>query len=77
MTADSDRRRVLVVRLDSMGDGLMTGPAVRAVAAREDTEVWYLAGPRGRSAARLLPGIDELRVVGIPWITAVDRPATD
>jgi ADP-heptose:LPS heptosyltransferase len=70
----TERRRVLVVRLDSMGDVLMAGPAVRAVAAREDTEVWVMAGPRGRSAARLLPGIDELRVVGIPWITAVDRP---
>ncbi|RIX30025.1 glycosyltransferase family 9 protein [Amnibacterium setariae] len=57
-----------------MGDVIMSGPAVRAVAAREDTEVWYLAGPRGRSAAALLPGVDELRVVGIPWITAVDRP---
>jgi ADP-heptose:LPS heptosyltransferase len=67
-------RRVLLVRLDSMGDVLMSGPAVRAVAARDDTDVWYLAGPRGRSAARLLPGIDELRVVGVPWITAVDRP---
>jgi ADP-heptose:LPS heptosyltransferase len=67
-------RRVLVVRLDSMGDVLMAGPAVRAVAAEPDTEVWVMAGPRGRSAARLLPGIDELRVVGIPWITAVDRP---
>jgi ADP-heptose:LPS heptosyltransferase len=52
----------------------MAGPAVRAVAAREDTGVWFLGGPRGRSAARLLPGIDELRIVGIPWITAVDRP---
>lgn len=70
----TERRRVLVVRLDSMGDVLMAGPAVRAVAAREDTDVWFLAGPRGRSAARLLPGIDELRVIGIPWITAVDRP---
>lgn len=68
------RRRVLVVRLDSMGDVLMAGPAVRAVAAQEDTELWFLAGPRGRSAARLLPGIDELRVIGVPWITAVDRP---
>lgn len=56
-----------------MGDVLMAGPAVRAVTAAPDTEVWLLAGPRGRSAARLLPGIDELRVVGVPWITAVDR----
>ena len=52
----------------------MAGPAVRAVAARDDTDVWFLGGPRGRSAARLLPGIDALRIVGIPWITAVDRP---
>jgi ADP-heptose:LPS heptosyltransferase len=65
---------VLLVRLDSMGDVLMAGPAVRAVAAEPETDVWFLAGPRGRSAARLLPGIDELRVVGIPWITAVERP---
>lgn len=57
-----------------MGDVLMAGPAVRAVAAEPDTDVWLLAGPRGRSAARLLPGLDEIRVVGIPWITAVDRP---
>ncbi len=64
---------MLVVRLDSMGDVLMAGPAVRAVAAA-DTEVWLLAGPRGRSAARLLPGVDHLRVLGVPWITAVDRP---
>ncbi len=68
------RRRVLVVRLDSMGDVLMAGPAIRAVAATPDTEVWLMAGPRGRSAARLLPGVDELRIVGVPWITAVDRP---
>lgn len=68
------RKRVLVVRLDSMGDVLMAGPAIRAVAAAPDTDVWVMAGPRGTSAARLLPGIAELRVVGIPWITAVDRP---
>lgn len=70
-------RRVLLVRLDSMGDVLMSGPAVRAVAAAEDTEVWLLAGPRGRSAALLLPGVDELRVIGVPWITAVDRPVDE
>ena len=39
--------RVLVVRLDSDGDVLLAGPAVRAVAARAD-EVIALVGPRGR-----------------------------
>ncbi|WP_375399145.1 glycosyltransferase family 9 protein [uncultured Amnibacterium sp.] len=67
-------RRVLVARMDSMGDVLMAGPAIRAVAARPDTEVWLLAGPRGEAAARLLPGVAQVRVIGTPWITAVDRP---
>lgn len=60
--------------MDSMGDVLMAGPAIRAVAARPGTEVWLLAGPRGEAAARLLPGIAQVRVIGAPWITAVDRP---
>ncbi|MFD1721311.1 glycosyltransferase family 9 protein [Amnibacterium endophyticum] len=57
-----------------MGDVLMAGPAIRAVAAEPETEAWLLAGPRGRSAAGLLPGIAAIRTVGVPWITAVDRP---
>src|SRR5690606_13076384 len=43
--------RVLVVRGDSAGDVLLTGPAIRAVAAGAD-EVVLLCGPRGRAAAR-------------------------
>ena len=43
-------RTVLVVRLDSAGDVLLAGPAVRAVAAQADRVV-LLAGPRGRAAA--------------------------
>ncbi|PZF61800.1 glycosyltransferase family 9 protein [Curtobacterium sp. MCBD17_013] len=67
-------RRVLVVRLDSFGDVLVGGPAVRAVAAAPDTEVWMLCGPQGAPAGRLLPGVDELRVWACPWITETDRP---
>lgn len=63
--------RVLVARLDSMGDVLVCGPAVRAVAA--SAEVVLLAGPQGAAAARLLPGVDEVRVLAAPWITASDR----
>jgi ADP-heptose:LPS heptosyltransferase len=64
--------RVLVARLDSMGDVLVSGPAVRAVAAAR--EVVLLAGPQGAAAARLLPGVAEVRVLAAPWITPVDRP---
>ena len=48
----------LVVRLDSDGDVLLAGPAVRAVAAGAG-HVTLLCGPRGRAAAELLPGVDE------------------
>lgn len=65
-------RTVLVARLDSVGDVLVSGPAVRAVAA-SGARVVLLAGPQGAPAARLLPGVDEVRVLAAPWIAAVDR----
>lgn len=64
--------RVLVVRLDSDGDVLLAGPAVRALAARAD-EVVALVGPRGRQAAGLLPGVDDVRVWRCGWVDA-DAP---
>jgi ADP-heptose:LPS heptosyltransferase len=63
---------VLIVRLDSMGDMLAAGPAVRAVAAQASVTV--LAGPLGEQAARLLPGVDEVLVWACPWIL---NPAPD
>lgn len=66
------RRHVLVARPDSAGDVLVTGPAIRAVAAGADRVV-MLCGPRGRAAAELLPGVDELIEWALPWIDP--RPA--
>jgi ADP-heptose:LPS heptosyltransferase len=56
----------LVVRLDSAGDVLLAGPAVRAVAATAGP-VTMLCGPQGAPAARLLPGVDEVLVWEAPW----------
>ena len=58
---------VLVVRSDSAGDVLVTGPAIRAVAAGAERVV-MLCGPRGRAAAGLLPGVDEIIEWRLPWI---------
>lgn len=63
----------LVVRLDSDGDVLLAGPAVRAVAASGDRVV-LLVGPQGAAAARLLPGVDEVLVWSCPWIVADPAP---
>jgi ADP-heptose:LPS heptosyltransferase len=64
--------KALVTRLDSFGDVLLAGPAVRAVAARADT-VTLLVGPRGAPAARLLPGVDDILVWDAPWV-GLDPP---
>ncbi|MBT2423361.1 glycosyltransferase family 9 protein [Streptomyces sp. ISL-22] len=58
--------KTLVVRLDSFGDVLLAGPAVRAVAAHS-SQVTMLCGPRGEPAARLLPGVDDVIVWEAPW----------
>jgi ADP-heptose:LPS heptosyltransferase len=67
--------RAIVTRLDSFGDVLLAGPAVRAVAARAD-HVTLLCGSRGAPAARLLPGVDEVLVWDAPW-GGFDPPAVD
>jgi ADP-heptose:LPS heptosyltransferase len=68
-------RHVLVARQDSVGDVLLAGPAVRAVAAGAD-RVTLLCGPRGRDAGRLLPGVDEVVVAHAGWIDAEPAPVT-
>ena len=59
--------RVLVVRPDGMGDVLLTGPAVRAIAA-SGADVTFLAGPHGAAAAALLPGVSRVLRWRVPWI---------
>ncbi|ALG10500.1 glycosyltransferase family 9 protein [Kibdelosporangium phytohabitans] len=60
--------KAVVVRLDSDGDVLTAGPAVRAVAGR--AEVTFLCGPQGRQAADILPGVAEVWQWACPWILA-------
>jgi ADP-heptose:LPS heptosyltransferase len=67
------RHRVLVARLDAAGDVLLAGPAVRAVAAT--ARVTLLVGPRGRRAAALLAGVEEVLVWAAPWIEPAPAPA--
>ena len=64
---------VLAVRLDSEGDVLLTGPAIRAIAAGAG-RVTLLCGPRGRQAAGLLPGVDRVLVHRAPWIDPEPEP---
>jgi ADP-heptose:LPS heptosyltransferase len=70
----SGRRRdpVIVARLDSAGDVLLAGPAVRAVA--RDHPVVMVAGPLGAEAARLLPGVSAVIELAAPWVLTNPPP---
>jgi ADP-heptose:LPS heptosyltransferase len=72
--------RTLVARLDSAGDVLLAGPAIRAAAAGSE-HIVLLCGPQGAAAARLLPGVDDIVVWDAPWVglspAAVDRADVD
>lgn len=66
-------RHVLVVRPDSLGDLLLCGPAIRAIAARARwVTLW--CGERGTPAAGLLPGVDGVLTRSLPWIAADPAP---
>ena len=58
---------ILAVRPDGLGDVLLTGPAVRALAV-SGREVTFLAGPSGTEAAALLPGVTRVLAETLPWI---------
>jgi heptosyltransferase-3 len=66
MTSAERPVRVLAIRLDSDGDVLLTGPAVRALAATYD-QVDLLVSGSGLQAAELLPGVTETLRFDAPW----------
>ena len=66
---------VLAARCDSLGDVLLTGPALRALRAGAD-RLTLLCGPRGRAAAELLPDVDAVRCWHTPWIDAEPEPVS-
>ena len=68
-------RRILAVRLDNDGDVLLTGPAVRALAAG-GAHVDLLVAPSGLAAAHLLPHVHDILLFDPPW-SGFDSPAAD
>lgn len=62
-------RRVLAVRLDNLGDVLLTTPALRAIKrSLPRATLALLASPVGAQAGRLNPELDEVIVYQAPWM---------
>jgi len=65
----SSIRRILAVRLDNLGDVLVTTPAMHAIKeSLPGAELTLLASPVGAQAGRLNPDIDHVMVYQAPWM---------
>src|SRR5438477_9851216 len=62
-------RRVLAIRLDNLGDVLVTSPAIHAMKeSLPSAELTLLASSVGAQVARLNPDIDDVIVYEAPWM---------
>ena len=71
-------QRILAVRLDNLGDVLVTTPAVHAVKATlPDATLTLLASPVGAQVGRLNPDVDDVITYAAPWMDAWHRLPRD
>jgi lipopolysaccharide heptosyltransferase II len=63
-------KKILAVRLDALGDVLMTTPALRALRGRGGRRVTLLTSPAGAEAARAVPEVDDVLTYEAPWMKA-------
>src|SRR5690242_9016882 len=62
-------RRILAVRLDNLGDVLVTTPALHAIkTSLPGARLTLLASPVGAQVAELNPDIDDIIVYEAPWM---------
>ncbi|MHB9156191.1 MAG: lipopolysaccharide heptosyltransferase II [Endomicrobiales bacterium] len=65
----NEAKNLLCVRLDTIGDVLMTTPALRALkAARTGRRITLLTSSQGAEVASLIPEIDRVIAYNAPWM---------
>lgn len=72
-----DPRRVLILRLERIGDLLMTLPALAALRRRApQARLDLVVGSWSAPLAGLLEGIDRIEILDVPWLARGDRGRT-
>lgn len=67
-------RNILAVRLDNLGDVLVTTPALHAIkSGLPSAALTLLASPVGAQVARLNPDVDDVMVYEAPWMDPWQR----
>ncbi|MBW4469917.1 MAG: lipopolysaccharide heptosyltransferase II [Stenomitos rutilans HA7619-LM2] len=63
-------KRILCIRLDAIGDVLMTTPAIKALKQSGDRHITLLTSRSGAEVAALVPEIDRVMTYDPPWMKA-------
>ena len=63
-------KKLLCIRLDAIGDVLMTTPAIKALKQTGDREITLLTSASGGAIASLVPEIDRVITYDPPWMKA-------
>jgi len=67
----AEAKRILCIRLDSLGDMVMTTPALKALkAANGDRHITLMTSTAGAAISAHLPMVDEVMVYEAPWLKA-------
>jgi ADP-heptose:LPS heptosyltransferase len=70
-------RKILCVRLDNMGDVLMSSPAFVALRESFGCRITLLTSSMGAPIAPYIPAIDEVLVFDSPWVKRDGLPDTE
>ncbi|MBD2777157.1 lipopolysaccharide heptosyltransferase II [Iningainema tapete] len=71
MTNWNSAENILCIRLDTIGDVLMTTPAIRALkVSHPRRRITLLTSSAGATTASLVPEVDEVIVYDAPWLKA-------
>jgi len=70
-------KNILCVRLDNIGDLLMSAPAIAAVKKSFRCSITLVASTAGAQVAHYIDGIDAVMVFDAPWVSTKQNPSPD
>lgn len=74
----SNLKNILCIRLDNLGDIIMTSPAIRALKhTSSNRRITLLTSRAGNAIAKFIPEIDEILVFDTPWEKNLNQGSTD
>ncbi len=67
-------KNILCIRLDNMGDILMSSPAFNALKETLGCRITLLTSSMGQAIASYIPAVDEVLVYDVPWVKTDSTP---